>query len=148
MNPFAAVNRGQCYACIHAFDNNTAEPTTDSTPRELTAWDGNGGFRNMTGDYTSNHLMVVNPGAYMIAFTGSFKGGRDDDYTLEIYSNGVGSGFKTNRRTETNQDEAAVSLHGPLTLNSGDTISIYHSTSNGNTFKLTQGCLTAHRIAD
>lgn len=135
------------YAQISAQANVTAELTVDATPRSIAAWNVNGPYSGLTPDHTTNDLTIISAGTYIISSNVSFTGSNISTYRIEIYKNGVATGYACTRKMGTGADVGSVAVKGILNLVATDAITLYQSSTDGGTvLTVSEGQLIAHRV--
>jgi hypothetical protein len=135
------------YGGIYCTDNATGEATVDATPRKITAWSANGPASDCTPDHTLDEIQADAAGTFFVAVSLSFSGSASSTYVLEIYKNGVATGFQAKRKLGTGGDVGAVAFQGVITLAVNDDVTVYqHSTDGGTALTVTDGQLNIMRI--
>lgn len=127
----------------------TGESVVDATPRKVAAWNVDGVANGTTVDSTTgNDITIVTPGVYKVDVSISFTGTSSKTYQLEIYKNGLTTGFAVDRKLGTSGDVGSASIHGIMACVATDTIEVYQSTSDGGSaLTVTEAQLTVARVA-
>ena len=150
----AAANTAQllllptaAYGCLGVEAGAAAEALVDATPRKIAAWNGNGISLLTTPDHTQDQIEIDSDGVYQLTAHLSFSGTASKTYQLEIYKNGIGTGFAVDRKLGSGGDLGAVPLVGMLALLDDDILTVYQSTSDGGSvLTITEAQFTVHRI--
>jgi hypothetical protein len=120
-----------CYGILSCQGGTTGEATVDATPRKVAAWNTNGVNDGVTPDATNDHLKILTDGTYIVFANMSFSGTASKTYQLEIYKNGLTTGFATDRKLGTGGDVGSCSIIGIMQCSANDEIQLYQSTSDG-----------------
>ena len=139
------LNRASAVMSVQA--GSTGESTVDATPRKITAWNTDGAATNMTVDSTTGNDITADVGGrYIVMISVSFTGTGNKTYQLEIFKNGVASGFAVDRKLGSGGDVGSVSIHGKFALVATDTIELYQSSSDGGpALTITEGQMVINR---
>lgn len=141
------TNAIPAYGEIYCTDNATGETTVDATPRAITAWTSNGPASGATPDHTIDEIQADVAGKYFVDVSLSFSGSASSTYLLEIYKNGVATGFQAKRKLGTGGDVGAVGFHGIIALAATDDVKVYQSSTDGGTaMTVTDGQLSIVRL--
>jgi hypothetical protein len=142
------ISEWQNYGGLSVEDNSSAEATTDATPRKIAAFDAAmPTSAKATSSTATNDITVTDAGDYLVVGQVSFSGTLSKLFVIEIYKEGVATNLKCLRKLGTGGDEGSASVTGILTLASGDSVSLYHSsTDGGSTFTATDGQLALIRL--
>ena len=136
------------YGAISVQGNSTAETTTDATPRKIVAFDTDGLFNNMTVNAADGSILPAETGKFKVTFSGSFSGSASKEFVVELYNNGVATGFDVVRVLGTGGDVGSVSVTGIFEVTAGEKVTAFHhSTDGGSAFTLESGSLVIERVA-
>jgi hypothetical protein len=119
------------YGVLSTQTNTTGETTVDATPRKITAWNTNGINDGVTVDAANDHLKILTAGVYIVFANLSFSGTASKTYQIEIYKNGLTTGFATDRKLGTGGDVGSCSMLGIMQCAVNDTIELYQYSSDG-----------------
>jgi len=137
------------YGCLGVEAGATGEATVDATPRKIAAWNVDGLSSGTTPDEATGNDITINvAGTYFIQANISFSGDASDTYQVEIYKNGVATGFALDRKLGTGGDVGNAACGGIVACVATDTIELYQSSSTGGvTLTVTEATLAVTRIA-
>ena len=140
-------NLNRATAVMSVQVGSTAESTVDATPRKIAAWNVDGVAVNMTVDSTTDNDITADVGGtFIIMISVSFSGSSSKSYQLEIFKNGVATGFSADRKLGSGGDVGSISIHGVLTLVATDTVELYQSsTDGGSAMTITEGQMVISR---
>jgi len=137
------------YGGLYVEDGSTAEDTTDATPRKIAGFTTampNGD--NSTISTSTDDISVVGAGDYLVTSQISFSGSLSKTFIVEIYVEGVATDIKCERKLGTGGDVGSASVCGIVTLAANDSVSLYHSSTDGGlTFTLQNGQFTLTRLS-
>jgi hypothetical protein len=148
-SPYTEPADANAYGIMSAQGASTAESTTDATPRKIAGFDTDGISSNVTVDSTTdNDLTATVAGIYYAKLEASFSGTASKTFLCEIYKNASATGFSFTRKLGTGGDVGSASCSGIISLAANDTVSAYHSSTDGGTaFTLVDGQLFLEKIA-
>lgn len=126
----------------------TGEALVDVTPRKITAWNTDGMNNGVTPVNGSDHILIDTAGIYQVCVSVAFSGTSSKQYQLEIYKNGLTTGFAVDRKLGTSGDVGSCSIVGIITCAQSDTIEVYQSSSDGGSaITVSEAQLAVHRIS-
>jgi len=141
------MSDGVAFGGIGVVDNATAETTTDATPRQVMAFDIDGESNRMTNSAASGTITAIKAGTYDIQGHISFFGSLSKTFRLSVYKNTSPTGVPAERKLGTSGDIGATAFCAAVVLAAGDTISVWHwSTDGGTSFTAQHLSLSARRI--
>lgn len=114
-------------------DNTTATPiAVQNTWYQVTQFDNNGQFKNVTPDYTNDHILIDNPGRYLVTFSACVRtavAGLASLFEFQIYKNNGATAFG-NLATCRNLsggggDSGSISISGMFDVVQNDTIELW-----------------------
>lgn len=136
------------YGIMSVQGGSTAEATTDATPRKIAAWNTDGLASGLTVDETADEITITTDGIYLVFASVSYSGSNTSTYDVEIYKVAAGSGDSSLRKLGTGGDVGNASGFTIMTCVAGDTISLFHSsTDGGSAFTAAEAQLIVVRIA-
>jgi hypothetical protein len=135
------------YGAMSAQSNVTAEPTVDTTPRKVVAWNTDGLANGMTVDHTTDDITCDVAGTYFVSAGLSFSGTNSATYFVEIYVDGAATGYTLERKMGTGGDIGRAALVGIVTCDATDDIALFQWTPGGSVMTITEAALTAHRLS-
>ena len=123
------------------------EATVDGTPRQIAAWNTNGLSEDCVADHTTDDITIATAGVYEVNLTASFSGSASKTYVVEIYKNGLTTGFAFERKLGTGGDVGSASCNGLVSCIATDTIEAWQSsTDGGSAMTLSEAQLLVHRV--
>lgn len=132
------------YGILQAVDGDTNSPvltqTVNATPALLTQWNTSGLASGVTASVANSRLTAAVAGTYEIDMSISFSGTLSKTFLFEIYRDDISAsptptatGFKMIRKLGTGGDVGSASLTGLVSLDAGDSVMIYVSSTDGGT---------------
>jgi len=110
----------------------TGEAVVDATMRKIAAWNVDGLEKNMTVDSTTGKDITADvDGVYIVVANISFSGTNSKTFQLEIFKNGVATGFAIDRKLGSGGDVGAAPIIGLLSLVATDTVEVFQSSPDG-----------------
>jgi hypothetical protein len=135
------------YAIMSVQAGSVGESTVDGTPRKIAAWNTNGLANDAVPDQAGDDITAATDGIYHVDLCVSFSGTASKTYQLEIYRNGLSTGFAFDRKLGTGGDVGSGSCHAILILDATDTVEVYQSSSDGGTaMTVTEAQLSITRV--
>ena len=123
------------------------EATVDGTPRQIAGWNINGLSYDCVADHTTDDITIATAGVYEVNLTVSFSGSASKTYVVEIYKNGLTTGFAFERKLGTGGDVGSASCNGLVSCIPTDTIEAWQSsTDGGSAMILSEAQLLVHRV--
>ena len=137
----AEVSEDKYYGILQAVDGDTSSPVMTqaiSGTAILTQWNTAGLSSGITVTPSTGKVTVTMAGIYEIDMSISFSGQLSKTFVFEIYKDDVSAsptptatGFKMVRKLGTGGDVGSASLSGLVSLDAGDSVMIYVSSSDG-----------------
>jgi len=126
---------GLAFAEIYARDNTTTT-STSTTKAQITIFDTDGEFNNMTPSHAQDHITVTKAGKYKIDASISIKNssGAAHVISLEMYKNngtGVFNNIHAGRTLGTGSDVGNLTMSGIVDLAANDTIEMWITSDSG-----------------
>ncbi len=142
------INAALAHGIMSVQSGVTAEPTVDTTPRKIAAWNVDGIAKNMTVDSTiGNDITASVAGVYVAITSIAFVGSSGDTFKFEIFKNGVATGFAIERKIGTGGDHGSAPIIGLVSLVATDTVEVFQSTVDGNSMTISEAQLAVIRIS-
>jgi hypothetical protein len=129
-------------------NNVTPEPTVDTTPRIITAFNSAPVAVGMTVSHVNNNITVSEAGVYFAVCSICFSGSANATFDVRGFVNGVPTDMYLSRKLGAGGDVGSATVQGIVTLGPGDVMDIRQSTADGNAFTCTAAQLCAWRISN
>ena len=137
----AEVAGDKPYGILQTVDGDTSSPVMTqaiSGTALLTLWNTDGLASGLTVSSSTGKVTVTSAGIYEIDMSISFSGQLSKTFVFEIYKDDISesptptaTGFKMIRKLGTGGDVGSASLSGLVSLDAGDSVMIYVSSTDG-----------------
>ena len=142
------------YGIMSVQGNTTAESTVDTTPRIITAWGTDGLSNSLTVSHVDNYITCVSgfEGDFRVDLSLSFSGSNSASYQITIYKYDLSittwqdTGFSSDRKLGSGGDVGSLTLTGFVSLEVGDRLAIYQSTTDGSAMTVTEAQMAVERL--